>query len=215
MEAKTNPFAAIFAKQTAPNVKPGKQPANDRLLHGTGITKKVMEQANRTTAAQAEQESRLHLDESEDAQPQFLDLDLPTTIAPEGLTLDNDQQAALNGLRNQKYGCLIGAAGTGKTTTLKALIAQLESTVGLIDLNNARTLKEKTGKDDMNIAICFCSFTGRAVQQIKRVLPASYHSLCNTIHRTLGYMPTREERPDPENPGMIKEVLVFRPTFTE
>lgn len=213
---QTNSFASLFAKSKLPIDKPTSKTAqsDDRLLHGTGVTKKLMEQANRTQAVQAEQESRLHLDESETAQPELIDLNLPTTIAPEGIKLDPDQKAALEGLRNQKYGCLIGAAGTGKTTTLKALIAQLESTVSLFNLDKARTTKEKTGKDGMNIAICFCSFTGRAVQQIKRVLPQSYHSLCNTIHRTLGYMPTLEEREDKDNPGQFKEVRVFRPFFT-
>lgn len=211
---KPNSFAALFAKHKTVAAPTKIAQSNDRLLHGTGITKKVIEQANRTQTKQAEQESVLHLDESE-AQPALIDLDLPTTIAPEGIELDNDQQAALDGLRNQKYGCLIGAAGTGKTTTLKALIAQLEKTVKLVDLDKTRPAKEQKGKADMNIAICFCSFTGRAVQQIKRVLPKEYQPLCNTIHRTLGYMPTTEERPDPDNPGEIREVRVFRPTFTK
>ncbi len=113
---------------------------------------------------------------------------LRVTGIPEDLELDESQKRALEGLSKQQFGCLIGAAGTGKTLLTNLLVRKLEETTPIIDLNDAG--KEIADKDrKYNIAMAFCAFTGRAVQQLKRALDKEYHPLCDTIHGTLGFHP--------------------------
>lgn len=190
------------------------------ILFGTGFTKKVAEQAEKQHAkveAVTTSERLENIETQGEAvlagEPEFKVAELPSTLMADDLVLDEFQSAALNGLRTQKYGCLIGAAGTGKTTTLKALIHEVEDAVPIVDLNTARTDTDKTNRQEMHVAVCFCSFTGRAVQQMKRALPEKYHPLANTIHMTLGYKPIVVEYLD-EKTNEMKEKRVFRPTFT-
>ena len=200
------------AKIAAAKQKAKAKPKRD-LLFGTGITKKLLVQAEKIHDIQAPTISVAKPELIVDKDTEFHVDILPSTLMPSDLVLDKYQTAALNGLRDQKYGCLIGAAGTGKTTLTKALISEVEDSVPIVDMNRARVDSEKRDAKDMHVAVCFCSFMGRAVQQMKRALPEKYHGLANTIHRTLGYMPTIEERYDEET-GEIKEIRVFRPTFT-
>jgi len=206
------------------------EPSKRNILFGTGLTKKLLQSAGKDMKkSEATKTSKLTVDPAKpnaertagipDAEGEAFKVgELPSTLMDANIVLDEYQSAALQGLRNQKYGCLIGAAGTGKTTALKALIAEVEDAVPVVDVNTARVESDKRDAPDMHVAVCFCSFTGRAVQQMKRALPEKYHGLANTIHMTLGYKPTVEERtnddPESDEYGMTKEVRVFRPTFT-
>lgn len=201
------------AQVAAATQKAKTKPKRD-LLFGTGITKKLAEKAEKQHDVAAPATSVVKPELVETTNEAFQVGVLPSTLMASDLVLDEYQMAGLNGLRNQKYGCLIGAAGTGKTTTLKALISEVENSVPMVDMNRARVESERDKfYRDMHVAVCFCSFMGRAVQQMKRALPKKYHGLANTIHRTLGYMPTTEERWD-EELEVNKEIRVFRPTFT-
>lgn len=205
---------------TIPKPAKPKQESKRDILFGTGITKKLAEQSNRVAEKSAtnKQSFKLNVPKADANKEVFKAGELPSTLMDGNIVLDEFQTAARDGLRDQKYGCLIGAAGTGKTTTLKALIAEVEDAVPVVDINQARVDADKQTTADMHVAVCFCSFTGRAVQQMKRALPEKYHPLANTIHLTLGYKPTIEERedkdPESETFGEVKEVRVFRPTFT-
>lgn len=173
-------------------------------LNGTGFTKKVAaltqtddKRANVAPAPQA----TLALTPvasvvSDIVHAATLDLShliLPTTLTGD-ITLDPSQQAAVDGLVAQRYGCIIGAAGTGKTTTVKAIVSRLLATVS-------------------DLTITFVAFTGRAVQQIKRALPSEMQEYCDTIHGLLEYAPEPEERDDGK--GGYKIVRVFKPRRTE
>jgi exodeoxyribonuclease V alpha subunit len=129
------------------------------------------------------------------------------------IELDHDQQKALEGVLHQQYAVVDGPAGVGKTTLTKAMVKALESTTPTVDLNRARTERYQTNKPDFNVAVCFCAFTGRAVQQIKRALPREYHPMCDTIHATLGYRPVEEDYFDKEKDEW-RVRKIFRPTFT-
>lgn len=50
---------------------------------------------------------------------------VPSILAGVTITLDPSQESAVRGLAVQQYGCLIGAAGTGKTTTTRHLLNTL------------------------------------------------------------------------------------------
>ncbi len=181
------------------------------VLFGTGLTKAVAEKEQKTAI-------RFNLTRDTLAETEKSIKDTPVPQPPiiskpitSEIVWDESQLAALDGIRRQKYACLIGAAGTGKTTVTKQLVFEIEQTVSTIDLNRARL--HQTDEKDLNVAIAFCAFTGRAVQQMKKALPREYHPMCHTIHATLGYSPEREPYYD-EAKKIWKEKLVFRPTFT-
>jgi ATP-dependent exoDNAse (exonuclease V) alpha subunit len=213
-------------------------PSAEKLLHGSGFTKKVAEKAqNQSTklaallAKKPSADVNLKIAEAVIARKeaentaeaireishgaiQATAVELPA--APSGIVLDESQERALHGLRQQKYGVLIGAAGTGKTTVTKQLVKLLELTTPIIDYNTAKVNVEEGKAKDMRPAIAFTAFTGRAVQQMKRALPKEYHPMCATTHATLGYMPEYEEidKIDEKTGRMVlKKVLRFYPTF--
>ncbi len=209
---KINLPAAAKVHAAKQKVKP--KPTRD-LLFGTGLTKKIAEASEKEHERVEDNISSATATGNDiPTEPAFHADELPSTLMADDIVLDEFQTKALHGLRNEKYGCLIGAAGTGKTTTLKALIAEVEDAVPIVDLNSARTESDKTTGKNMHVAVCFCAFTGRAVQQMKRALPEKYHQLANTIHRTLGYVPVTKEYEDEET-GEYKTKRVFEPTFTE
>lgn len=181
-------------------------------LYGTGITKRKAEQAERDIESQNQQAYKFqneHGDEIENV----INLHLPSTLVDENLILDEFQQAAVDGIRHEQYACLIGQAGVGKTTVIKNLVNESVKNLPIIDLNLTRLENHQTKNQDLNVAMAFCSFMGKAVQQIKRALPEEYHPLCQTIHALLGYHPEYETRTD-EKTGDTYDVKVFRPFFT-
>ena len=97
------------------------------------------------------------------------------------ITLDESQTAAVAELAKHQYGCLIGAAGTGKTTVQKYLIQQLMYGEGGIP---AKFLDSVQG---LNYAVV--AFTGMAVQVIKSNLPDWMQSSAKTIHSLLEFAP--------------------------
>lgn len=101
------------------------------------------------------------------------------------ITLDESQAAAVRSLATQQYGCLIGAAGTGKTTVQKYLLKEL------IYGEAGVKLRVLPGKQAMNIACV--AFTGMAVQVMKTNLPEWMHPACKTIHALLEFEPETVE----------------------
>ncbi len=202
--AKKAAFAHLLSRKDAPKKK--EEPKRD-VLFGTGLTKKVAEKGDKEAIKFNFTKDTLKAPElPEPAQPPIISVPVPSDII-----WDESQLAALDGIRSQKFACLIGAAGTGKTTVTKQIVSEIQQSVSLIDLN--RTRVQQSDKKEMNIAIAFCAFTGRAVQQMKRALPREYHPMCQTIHATLGYVPTKEPYYNEEK-KMWLEKLVFKPTFT-
>ena len=138
---------------------------------------------------------------------------------------DDSQLAAIHGVLNQQFSVIIGPAGSGKTTVLREIIEQLETTLRTIDIRIADATKmRKFVKDggmpeakpeDYALSIAFCAFTGRAVQQMKRALPKKYHIQCNTIHSTLGFHPEYFEIEDASEPGGYKTTMRFVPHYTQ
>ena len=198
------------------------------ILFGTGMTKKLVEQANKKTAL-----NELSKDDANRKKSPFAALtkkkveaidtlpdekveaedfkhahELKFVRKSEGITLDEDQIAARDGLRKQQFGVLIGSAGTGKTTTTDALVAQLEEELPQTVIQLA------SGEEVTTPHIIFCSFTGRAVQQLKSAIPEKYHQFTDTIHAVLEYGPEWFEIIDPET-GEPKTTMRFVPHRTE
>lgn len=81
--------------------------------------------------------------------------------------------------------CLIGGAGSGKTTTVRTLAQELVSSgvIGKMEEGTKRVLR-------MNApSIAVLSFTNPAVRNIKEALPIEFKPHCSTIHMLLEYEP--------------------------
>lgn len=129
---------------------------------------------------------------------------ISTEIVP-----DESQVAAVDGLIQEQYGCLIGAAGSGKTTTTKILVHKLvygDEKLG-IKPHRVRLLPGKQGP-----SIALVAFTGIATQVIKQNMPSWLHAGCKTIHSLLEYSPVETIVTDKD--GKPKETMVFMPTRT-
>lgn len=206
---------------------------DDRLLHGTGVTKKLAvaaeKQLEKTTKkssdilgliqAQKAHEVAIKVLEKEELKHVDAKVDIPVisvkplieTSVDADWEWDKSQLTAIDGIMNDRYSCLIGAAGTGKTTVVKEIVKQIEDKVSTIDLRFAKINPDVP--TEHNLAICFCSFTGRAVQQMKKPLPKKFHPMCNTVHATLGYTPEWYEKK--QDDGSFRKTVRFVPTFGE
>lgn len=121
-------------------------------------------------------------------------------LAAAGFQFDPSQEEAIRTLVSDRHVCLIGQAGTGKTTMVKHALAHLIYGSDLV--TNPVGIRRLEGEQGPSIAIC--AFTGIATQVIKDTLPKWLHGACKTIHQLLEFKPTEKG-----------EVGMFKPTRTE
>lgn len=116
-----------------------------------------------------------------------------------------EQLAAIElGLQGKSF-CLIGAAGTGKTTVTQELIARLQRAAHMRPL--ADSTKHLTSGAP---GIVICGFTNKAVNNIRKKLPANLQGHCITIHKLLEYAPTYYEVVGAE--GQMRTTMRFEPS---
>nr|DAG22298.1 MAG TPA: ATP dependent DNA helicase [Caudoviricetes sp.] len=119
------------------------------------------------------------------------------TSTPNGL--DSSQQIAVRNICSSQLSILTGAAGTGKTFTLKAVLQELLT------------------KFDAS-SIFLCAFTGKAVLNIIKSIKsdpalAPFIPQCLTLHKWLQFVPESIEIPDPSKPCGYRLSRRFVPTF--
>lgn len=121
------------------------------------------------------------------------------------LSFNPEQLAAIElGLQGKSF-CLIGAAGTGKTTVTQELIARLQRAAHM------RPLADSTKHLNQGApGIVICGFTNKAVNNIRKKLPTNLQGHCITIHKLLEYAPTYYEVVDDE--GQMKTTMRFEPS---
>ena len=100
---------------------------------------------------------------------------------------------------------LIGAAGTGKTTSTRGAIAELLRTKYIPTINEPH---KHLNPDSP--AIVACSYTRRAVMNLKKALPPELQDNAITIHKLLEYQPVFYEVFD-ETSGEYKKTMKFEP----
>jgi ATP-dependent exoDNAse (exonuclease V) alpha subunit len=113
--------------------------------------------------------------------------------------LDPSQQIAVRNICSSQLSILTGAAGTGKTFTLKAVLQELLT------------------KFDAS-SIFLCAFTGKAVLNIIKSIKsdpalAPFIPQCLTLHKWLQFVPESIEIPDPSKPCGYRLSRRFVPTF--
>lgn len=107
-------------------------------------------------------------------------------LITQGKEWNPEQQDAIDrGVRGESF-VLIGAAGTGKTTTLKGLLHELITRYILppLDVSTKFLAKGAPG-------IALVSYTRRAVRQVAKQMPPELKGSCITIHKLLEYQPER------------------------
>lgn len=111
--------------------------------------------------------------------------------------LDGSQKLAFKlALAGESF-CLIGGAGTGKTT-IQRLILQALDEKGFIHY------------DTFGVpSVIVVSYTNPAVANIKSALPEKFKTRCQTIHKTLAYKPEQVWSDKQQ-----KQVRIFTPEFT-
>jgi ATP-dependent exoDNAse (exonuclease V) alpha subunit len=148
---------------------PTQSPANSSnttisIPSHSSFSQPALSQQNNNEGAQAPQLLSWHIDQSR--------------------SWDANQQSAIhNGLSGKSF-CLIGAAGTGKTTTLKGLVNSLMLNNILPPFTSAAETKWlKAGKP----GIVLCSFTNMAVRQIAKHFSKDITTI--TAHKLLEFQP--------------------------
>lgn len=119
----------------------------------------------------------------------------------------NAEQSSFIGLATSRKSCiLIGAAGTGKTTCTRGAISSLVQS-GAIPFMGAghKYLPEGTP------GIVLCSYTRRAVGNLRKAMPSDLKGNCITIHKLLEYQPVYYEVFD-ETAGEYRKTMRFEAT---
>jgi ATP-dependent exoDNAse (exonuclease V) alpha subunit len=197
------------------NLKP-----EDLSLRGTGIEKRDLDRSITAYEKAAERSITKGQDLAiAEAERKFHDA-LDDTIAAmerdakaKNIILDDSQRAAFLGVMKNQCCCLIGPAGSGKTTLEKIIVSQLAQKAGAIVLNGNQ---DKETKKSPGIAVA--AFTGRAAQQSRKAIGSEWDIPVRTMHSLLGYMPVDEEIDalDPITGNLYRKVVRrFRPTYNE
>lgn len=123
----------------------------------------------------------------------------------------NDKQQLFNTTVLAGGDCvLIGAAGTGKTTSMRTVTRNL--------IDSKRLAKLTTGTRWLiagNPGAAILSFTRKAVNNIRHAVVEELKAHTLTIHKLLEYQPEFFEIEDPKNPGEFKNSMRFAPTKGE
>ena len=164
------------------------------------------------TALATEQQTKPQIVEVTEVEEQPSDRPLGKNEITLDMFNSEQLQAVELGRRKESF-CLIGGAGTGKTTTQRGVISELVSS-GLV-----QNLTEGTEKVLCEGApsVAVLSFTNKAVSNIKAALPEVYKPHCATLHKILEYKPEEfeEELVDEYGAftGEVKNTRRFIPTY--
>ena len=121
-----------------------------------------------------------------------------------GMSFNNEQLTAIELALQGKSFCLIGAAGTGKTTVTQEIISRLQraSHVSPLTDDTKHLIRGNPG-------IVICGFTNKAVNNIRKKLPEHLQKHCLTIHKLLEYAPVYYEVINDE--GVPSTTMRFEP----
>lgn len=122
-----------------------------------------------------------------------------------GVALTDEQSLGVTYALQGSSFCMTGAAGTGKTTTTRNIVSSLilSNKIPTLAITH-RYLNSGTP------GIVGCAFTNKAVQNIKRVMPADLQGNFLTIHKLLEFEPVYYEAWDEKNHKYVTK-MEFKP----
>ena len=125
------------------------------------------------------------------------------------LNFNAEQRNAIEAALQAKSFCLIGAAGTGKTTVTQEIIQQLQQSAHVLPLTEGtkHLVQEAPG-------IVVLGFTNKAVNNIKKKLPEHIARHCLTFHKVLEFQPVYYDVEDEET-GATRKSMQFEPKFCQ
>ena len=152
--------------------------------------------------------------DEEEARKEALGLNRPVLEVPhappplhtEKLTWNEEQQKAIDFGFFGKSFCLIGSAGTGKTTVLKAILRSMMDNNRLPPLE--RSTKHLTGGAP---GVALISYTRRAVRNIAKQMPDDLKAHCVTYHKLVEYEPHYYDEWDEEKGDFVSKMR-FEPS---
>jgi len=118
----------------------------------------------------------------------------------EVITYNSKQQEAVTLGATGKSFVLLGAAGTGKSTSQRGVVQALITAgmAGIMADDGHKYLPSGTP------GVVVCAYTRRAVNNIRKVMPADMKNNCITIHKLLEYQPVYYEEYDEEQGKDVK-----------
>lgn len=196
-----NKLRELIQRQQAQTGQPFKLSIKQEVRKGEAELKAIDKQESKPKPAYHPPAETPSVHESL-AMQKLVDADFP---------FDESQLIAIDGVAHATHACITGAAGTGKTTCLKAIMDRILPNVGAVDIANYFGGEDQHSK--MIPSIAMVSFTGRACQMIKRNFPESWHANIMTIHRMLHYVPETYSEFDDETNTLVNKMR-FVPTYT-
>ncbi len=99
--------------------------------------------------------------------------------------LNTEQALGVSMAEHGKSFCLIGGAGTGKTTTTRSIVEKLYSsgTIGELSASTEKLFNKGAP------AVAVLSFTNQAVRNIASAVPKEFKRNCSTFHNAVEYHP--------------------------
>lgn len=123
------------------------------------------------------------------------------------VTLNTKQQSFCDLVVTGNSCILIGAAGTGKTTSMRECTTRLIAE-GVVGKLGSGTKYLQIG----NYGAAILSFTRKAVNNIRHAVVAELRPHTLTVHKLLEFAPEYFEIEDPAKPGQWKNTMRFAPT---
>lgn len=179
----------------------------------------LLAKARADLAAKAEREKLAKLSEVKDSQDQESEKKIEILKQAEAIlkeeakskegetTWSPEQLKAIHYAENGRSFCLIGKAGTGKTTVAKECVRTVQRK-GIVGPLTESTKYLQSGLP----GIAIVSFTNRAVKNIAKGMPEDIARHTITVHKLLEFRPNFYDVPNPEKPGETKKVMRFEPS---
>jgi ATP-dependent exoDNAse (exonuclease V) alpha subunit len=164
-------------------------PLDNNEKPATTIPKLTLEQYNKI--------SGFNVDIDEDILPEEVKASKPPITAIHNnklITYNAEQSKAIELISQLKSCILLGAAGTGKTTTMKGALEALAKNpqIPIIEYSDHKFITRGLP------GILCVSYTRRAVNNLRKALPEGLNKNCITIHKALEYQPVFDEVFDEE-----------------
>lgn len=213
-----------FRNVNIASLRPSPIPRPRILLPGEETTQLIDNQVRAAEIEATQSDSVLEISTSKPVESSLPRPQL-SRLVDDSFPFDEHQRSAIDGIgqvmddSESEGACLTGDAGTGKTTTTKAVVDRVQTNLSSVNMQNYW----KSGQTDSDgetyeaestviPSVVLCAFTGQATQMIKKNFPKDWHGNIMTIHRMLGFMPEWYEEYSDELSEFVQKMR-FSPTY--